>query len=129
MIHPSYSELMQVVNKDTEIDEPPVVNSRYSIVLATSKRARQIIAGDTPLVPYVSGKKPLSLAIDELYKGKVKIMAEDAKEEELEEEIQDLAEEASVPEEELEQEVLVEEGLLEEEIFSQEEELPEEAEE
>ena len=128
MIHPSYSELMQVVNKDTEIDEPPVVNSRYSIVLATSKRARQIIAGDTPLVPYVSGKKPLSLAIDELYKGKVKIMAEDAKEE-LEGEIQDLAEEASVPEEELEQEVLVEEGLLEEEMFGQEEELPEEAEE
>lgn len=129
MIHPSYSELMQVVNKDTEIDEPPVVNSRYSIVLATSKRARQIIAGDTPLVPYVSGKKPLSLAIDELYKGKVKIMAEDAKEEELEGEIQDLAEGTSVPEEELEQEVLAEEGLLEEEIFGQEEELPEEAEE
>lgn len=77
MIHPSYSELMQVVNKDTEIDEPPVVNSRYSIVLATSKRARQIIGGDTPLVPYVSGKKPLSVAIDELYEGKVKIVAED----------------------------------------------------
>lgn len=34
MIHPSYSELMQEVNKETEIDEPPVVNSRYSIVLA-----------------------------------------------------------------------------------------------
>lgn len=77
MIHPSYSELMQVVNKDTEIDEPPVVNSRYSIVLATSKRARQIIGGDTPLVPYVSGKKPLSVAIDELYEGKVKIVVED----------------------------------------------------
>lgn len=80
MIHPSYSELMQVVNKDTEVDEPPVVNSRYSIVLATSKRARQIIGGDTPLVPYVSGKKPLSVAIDELYQGKVKIVAEDQKE-------------------------------------------------
>lgn len=77
MIHPSYSELMQVVNKDTDADEPPVVNSRYSIVLATSKRARQIIGGDTPLVPYVSGKKPLSVAIDELYQGKVKIIAED----------------------------------------------------
>lgn len=82
MIHPSYSELMQVVNKDTEIDEPPVVNSRYSIVLATSKRARQIIGGDTPLVPYVSGKKPLSVAIDELYQGKVKIMTEDRKDQE-----------------------------------------------
>ena len=83
MIHPSYSELMQVVNKDTEIDEPPVVNSRYSIVLATSKRARQLIGGDTPLVPYVSGKKPLSVAIDELYEGKVKIMAEDPNKEEV----------------------------------------------
>ncbi len=83
MIHPSYSELMQVVNKDTEIDEPPVVNSRYSIVLATSKRARQLIGGDTPLVPYVSGKKPLSVAIDELYEGKVKIMAEDQNKEEI----------------------------------------------
>lgn len=85
MIHPSYSELMQVVNKDTDADEPPVVNSRYSIVLATSKRARQIIGGDTPLVPYVSGKKPLSVAIDELYQGKVKIIAEDPDKESLEE--------------------------------------------
>lgn len=84
MIHPSYSELMQVVNKDTDADEPPVVNSRYSIVLATSKRARQIIGGDTPLVPYVSGKKPLSVAIDELYQGKVKIIAEDPDKESLE---------------------------------------------
>ncbi len=85
MIHPSYSELMQVVNKDTDADEPPVVNSRYSIVLATSKRARQIIGGDTPLVPYVSGKKPLSVAIDVLYQGKVKIIAEDPDKESLEE--------------------------------------------
>lgn len=97
MIHPSYSELMQVVNKDTEIDEPPVVNSRYSIVLATSKRARQIIGGDTPLVPYVSGKKPLSVAIDELYEGKVKIVAEDKNALE-EQEVQEQSEELSVQE-------------------------------
>ena len=79
MIHPSYSELMQEVNKETEIDEPPVVNSRYSIVLATSKRARQIIGGDTPLVPHANGKKPLSVAIEELYRGEVKIMPEDGR--------------------------------------------------
>ena len=79
MIHPSYSELMQEVNKETEIDEPPVVNSRYSIVLATSKRARQIIGGDTPLVPRANGKKPLSVAIEELYRGEVKIMPEDGR--------------------------------------------------
>ena len=79
MIHPSYSELMQEVNKETEIDEPPVVNSRYSIVLATSKRARQIIGGDSPLVPRANGKKPLSVAIEELYRGEVKIMPEDGR--------------------------------------------------
>ena len=45
MIHPSYVELMKVVNDGVEFGEEPVVNSRYSIVLATAKRARQIIAG------------------------------------------------------------------------------------
>ena len=32
MIHPSYVELMKVVNDEGEIGEEPVVNSRYSIV-------------------------------------------------------------------------------------------------
>ena len=50
MIHPSYVEVMKVVNNDVEIGEEPVVNSRYSIVIATAKRARQIIGGDEPLV-------------------------------------------------------------------------------
>ena len=45
MLHPSYSDLMKVVNSEVEEGETPVVNSRYSIVLATSKRARQIIGG------------------------------------------------------------------------------------
>ena len=40
MIHPSYTELMKVVNSEVEPGEVPVVNSRYSIVMATSKRAR-----------------------------------------------------------------------------------------
>ena len=42
MLHPSYTDLMKVVNKDVEPGEEPVVSSRYSIVMATSKRARQI---------------------------------------------------------------------------------------
>ena len=45
MIHPSYVELMKVVNNNVEIGEEPVVNSRYSIVIAAAKRARQIIDG------------------------------------------------------------------------------------
>lgn len=73
MLHPSYTDLMKVVNADVEPGEEPVVSSRYSIVMATSKRARQIIAGDEPLVDD-AGKKPLSIAVEELNEGKIKIM-------------------------------------------------------
>ena len=47
-------------------------------MLATSKRARQLIDGDTPLVHTKDGEKPLSIAIDELNNGKIKIIAEDS---------------------------------------------------
>lgn len=77
MIHPSYVELMKVVNDDVEIGEEPVVNSRYSIVLATAKRARQIISGAEPLIENPVCDKPLSIAVQELYKGEVKIVSED----------------------------------------------------
>ena len=73
MLHPSYTDLMEVVNADTEPGETPVVNSRYSIVMATAKRARQLIGGAEPLINDVEGKKPLSIAVEELYEGKVKI--------------------------------------------------------
>ena len=89
MIHPSYSELMQVINSETEIeDAAPVVSSRYSIVLATSKRARQIIAGDKPLVDG-RGKKPLSIAVEEVYKGKVTILNDDQNQEEEQEQVEE----------------------------------------
>ncbi|HAH18841.1 MULTISPECIES: DNA-directed RNA polymerase subunit omega [Eubacterium] len=77
MLHPSYSDLMAVVNSEVEPGEQPVVQSRYSIVIATSKRARQIVDGEEPLVNNADGKKPLSLAIEELYSGKVKIVGDD----------------------------------------------------
>ena len=80
MIHPSYTELMKVVNSEVEPGEVPVVNSRYSIVMATSKRARQIIAGEEPLVP-AKGRKPLSIAVDELNQGIIKIMGDEKEEE------------------------------------------------
>lgn len=83
MIHPSYSELIQAINSNSEEDDNTIMlNSRYSLVLATSKRARQIIAGSAPLVPGAAGKKPLSVAIEEFYRGKVKIVAETPEEEE-----------------------------------------------
>ena len=83
MLHPSYVELMKVVNDNVEIGEEPVVNSRYSIVYATAKRARQIIDGSEPMVGSDKGEKPLSIAVKELFDGDLKILSED---EEVEEE-------------------------------------------
>lgn len=80
MLHPSYTDLMKVVNQDVEEGATKIVNSRYSIVLATSKRARQLIDGATPLVRTKDGEKPLSVAIDELNSGQLKIVAEDSQE-------------------------------------------------
>ena len=76
MLHPSYGDLMAAVNSEVEDGEAPVVNSRYSIVLATAKRARQLISGSEPLTN-PRGKKPLAVAIDELYKGELKITSTD----------------------------------------------------
>ena len=72
---------MKVVNKDVEEGETKIVNSRYSIVMATAKRAREIIDGNMPLVPVKSGEKPLSVAIDELNQAKIKVAAEDERKE------------------------------------------------
>ena len=80
MLHPSYTDLMKVVNQDVEEGATKIVNSRYSIVFATSKRARQLIDGATPLVRTKDGEKPLSIAIDELNSGQLKIVAEDSQE-------------------------------------------------
>ena len=73
MIHPSYNELMKVVNNNAEYGEEPVVNSRYSIVMATAKRAREITsdAFDNKLV---LDEKPVKTAVDELYNGEYKII-------------------------------------------------------
>lgn len=77
MLHPSYSDLMKVVNSEVEPGEAPVVNSRYSIVMATSKRARQIISGEEPMVEAKDTTKPLSLAVEELNQGKIKILGDE----------------------------------------------------
>ncbi|MGN0354771.1 MAG: DNA-directed RNA polymerase subunit omega [Muricoprocola sp.] len=94
MLHPSYTELIKVINSEAENSDTPVINSRYSLVLATAKRARQIIDGKEPMsMPKVD--KPLSIAVDELNKGLLKIVGEDAPEEEI-------ADEADIQEDVLE---------------------------
>ena len=83
MLHPSYTELMTAVNSEVQEGEQPIVSSRYSIVIAAAKRARQIIAGAESAVPDYKNKKPLSVAVEELMNGDVKILSsgEDADDE------------------------------------------------
>ena len=88
MIHPSYTELMQAINEGVDVEDEPIVTSRYSIVLATSKRARQLIEGKEAMVS-TRGKKPLSTAVEEFYKGLVKIVPDENTEEVVEETTED----------------------------------------
>lgn len=53
MINPSVVELLEKVN------------DRYSLVILTSKRARQIINGSDPRIS-IDSKKPLTIAINEV---------------------------------------------------------------
>ena len=68
MLRPSYSELMEILNQQEGIDMK--VNSRYTIVIAAAKRARQIIDGSEPMATATSDKA-VSLAISEIHKGMI----------------------------------------------------------
>ncbi len=79
MLHPSYTDLMDAVNSETQDGEEPVVQSRYSIVMAASKRARQLVDGAEPLIEDADAK-PLSTAVEEIYSQKVTILNKDEEE-------------------------------------------------
>ncbi|WMJ82101.1 DNA-directed RNA polymerase subunit omega [Clostridium sp. MB40-C1] len=59
MINPSIVDLLDKVD------------NRYSLVTVTSKRARQLIDGETVLVNIDENVKPLTMAINEVNEGKV----------------------------------------------------------
>jgi len=71
MLTPSYSELMTKVNETNDVDSK--VTSRYTIVIAAAKRARQLIDGAEPLIDS-RFSKPVSVAVTEMEKGKIKIV-------------------------------------------------------
>lgn len=73
MIHPSYFELMDIVNEGTPEGEEPIVTSRYSIVLGTAKRARQLIEAECTSYNGEE-RKPLSIAVEELESGHIHIL-------------------------------------------------------
>lgn len=53
--------------------------NRYELVIATSKRARQIAMGDDPLTK-VKEESPVTLAANEIAEGKVTIEKQDDEE-------------------------------------------------
>ena len=54
--------------------------NRYELVIATSKRARQIAMGDQPLTK-VKEESPVTLAANEIAEGKVTIVRDEEPEE------------------------------------------------
>lgn len=89
MIHPSYVEMIDKINEENDREEAPLITSRYSVVLATAKRARQLVNGVEAFVNdhdrNGKARKPLSVAVDEFYQDKVHIVnhKEDAPAEDL----------------------------------------------
>ena len=123
MIHPSYSELMTKINANGTAEDP-VVKSRYSIVMGTAKRARQMVDNGY-MEQEDHSRKPLSIAVEELDEGRIRILSdkeyealkaekemernagrveayEEEAEEVIEEAVQEAAPEAEEPQEEQE---------------------------
>ena len=70
MLRPSYSDLLDVITRDAE-DE--TIGSRYTIVIAAAKRARQLTDSAQPLAEDIKVNKPVSIAVQELYESKIKV--------------------------------------------------------
>ena len=73
-----------MIVKPTVIELLTKCNNRYELVIATSRRARQIANGDKVLTN-VNEVSPVTLAANEISEGKVKIICEETKNEEIKE--------------------------------------------
>jgi len=70
MLRPSYSEVMEILEKSDKLDNR--VTSRYTVVLAAAKRARQLTDGRNPLT-YAPTDRAVSTAVKEMSEGKLSI--------------------------------------------------------
>jgi DNA-directed RNA polymerase subunit omega len=66
MLYPSVNDLLKKVD------------SRYTLVMLVSKRARQLVDGTKPLVSSKSNK-PVSVAVEEVAQDKIKFIRPDVK--------------------------------------------------
>ena len=70
-----------MIVKQTVTELLKKAKNRYELVIATSKRARQIAMGDEPLTK-VKEESPVTLAANELAEGKFEIIREEENKEE-----------------------------------------------
>ncbi|MCR5007389.1 DNA-directed RNA polymerase subunit omega [Oribacterium sp. KHPX15] len=75
MSQQTYNDLIDAANNTNAIqdDTDKLVESRYSVVIASAKRARQLIDGAEPVLPVDPSRKPLSIAVEELAKNAITI--------------------------------------------------------
>lgn len=77
MLHPSYGELIEKVNEVNEERGLEPLNSRYSIVIAAARRARDIVDGSKCMVETDGPERnALSKVVDEMKAGKLGVYAE-----------------------------------------------------
>ena len=74
MLHPSYMELIDRVNNVNESMGEPKIDSRYTLVMAIAKRARDLVDGDAAMVADDVDGRTLSLAVKEMDKEKLGIV-------------------------------------------------------
>lgn len=71
MLRPSYAELIELLNSEMAADSK--ITSRYTIVIAAAKRARQLVEGAVPLT-YAPTDKSVSIAVNEMYNKKLHVL-------------------------------------------------------
>ena len=71
MLNPSYSSLIRTLNEDNSLDNK--ITSRYSIVIAAARRARQIVAGAQYDSTGIKSDKAVSIAVSEMERGQLRI--------------------------------------------------------
>lgn len=70
MLRPSYSELMNVLNTESDLNSN--ITSRYIVVIAAAKRARQIIDEANKKHEHFKGKA-VSIAVEEMYNNELTV--------------------------------------------------------
>ncbi len=74
MLHPSYVELIDHVNHVNKEKGEPEINSRYTLVMAVARRARDLVNGSPKMIVNDNGGRMLAQAVAEMEAEKLGIV-------------------------------------------------------